>query len=269
MDKELSDDLERIDEEINTATSRLSLISSTKKKEPPRMLIYGVHGIGKSTFASNKKFKPIFLPTEDGLAGLEVDAFPLAKTWEDVLLNVSSLLREEHGYKTLVLDSIDWAEKLIQADVAKELNFTDISDVPYGRGYNHAVSKCKRLLTGLNKLREEKKMQIILIGHALVKRFDSPITEPYDRYRPALHDKVAQMVQEWCDVVGFVNYRTVIKKTDVGFGQEKSRAIGSGERVLFLEERPAFQAKNRYSLPPEVDFDLDNLVNLIMKKGDK
>jgi hypothetical protein len=56
-------------------------------------------------------------------------------------------------------------------------------------------------------------------------------------------------VREWADAVLFANYRTVIKKEDVGFKKEHVRGIGTGERLLYTSEKPAYMAKNRYAFP--------------------
>jgi hypothetical protein len=59
---------------------------------------------------------------------------------------------------------------------------------------------------------------------------------------------------EWCDVLGFANHSIATKTTDAGFNKKIIRGIGTGERVLYLEERPGFLAKNRYGLPPSITF---------------
>lgn len=92
-------------------------------------------------------------------------------------------------------------------------------------------------------------MVCILIAHTEIKRFDSPETEPYDRYQPKLQTRSSALVREWCDAVLFANYRTIVKKDDVGFNKTVSRGISTGERLLFTSERPAYMAKNRYNLP--------------------
>ncbi|MDR0869400.1 MAG: ATP-binding protein [Planctomycetaceae bacterium] len=46
--------------------SLLQTIQTGKAQAPPRLLIYGTEGIGKSTFGASAP-KPIFIPTEDGL----------------------------------------------------------------------------------------------------------------------------------------------------------------------------------------------------------
>ena len=82
---------------------------------------------------------------------------------------------------------------------------------------------------------------------------DSPDSEPYDRYQIKLQDRAAALLQEQADIVGFLDYRKSIRKADVGFNKKVARAEGTGQRVLYLEERPAFLAKNRYGMPPAID----------------
>jgi AAA domain len=92
-------------------------------------------------------------------------------------------------------------------------------------------------------------MTVIQIAHTEIRRFDSPEHEPYDRYVIKLHARAAALLQEHSDVVLFANYRISTVKADVGFNKKVTRALGSGERVLYTAERPAFLAKNRFGLP--------------------
>lgn len=104
----------------------------------------------------------------------------------------------------------------------------------------------------LDKLNEQKKMAIVLVGHALVKKFDAPDTESYDRYRLDMNDKSASVIKDWCDVILFANYKVYTKSEDAGFNKTSHKGLGGDERVLYTEERPAFWAKNRYGLPFEL-----------------
>jgi hypothetical protein len=103
----------------------------------------------------------------------------------------------------------------------------------------------------------------VLIAHCEIKRFDSPETEPYDRYQPKLQARSSALVREWCDAVLFANYRTLIKKAEVGFNKEVSRGISTGERLLYTSERPAYMAKNRYALPESIPLAWEAFVNAI------
>ena len=60
-------------------TNLLETIQTGRQSKPPRVLLYGVEGIGKSTFGSEAP-KPIFIQTEDGLDEIDCDRFPLATT---------------------------------------------------------------------------------------------------------------------------------------------------------------------------------------------
>jgi hypothetical protein len=98
-------------------------------------------------------------------------------------------------------------------------------------------------------------MQIILIAHARIEKFDNPETESYDRYVPRLNKHASALVQEWCDEVLFATYRVHTKHTDEGFNRKRTQGIGTGERIVRTTERPAHVAKNRLSLPDEFPLD--------------
>ncbi|MFZ9189604.1 MAG: ATP-binding protein [Schleiferiaceae bacterium] len=225
----------------------------------PRLMVYGVEGIGKSTFAAAAP-KPIFILTEDGLGSLQVDHFPLATKYEDVLTAIQSLYTEKHDFETVALDSVDWLENLIWRDVESK---HDAKDLAYGKGAVIAADRMRQVLDGLNALRNERGMAVILIAHTQIKRFDSPETEPFDRYQPKMQDRTSALVREWCDAVLFANYKTVIKKDDVGFNKTVSRGVTTGERLLFTNERPAYMAKNRYGLPDSIPFSWTEFVAAI------
>jgi hypothetical protein len=214
----------------------------------PRVLVYGVEGIGKSTFAAGAP-SPVFIQTEDGLGSLAVDHFPVANKVSDVLDAISTLFDGGHDFKTVVIDSLDWLETLIWRDIEAKY---DAKDLAYGKGAMIAADKWREILDGLTALRNDRGMAVILIAHTEIKRFDSPETEPYDRYQPKLQARSSALVREWCDAVLFANYKTMIKKDDVGFNKTVSRGITNGERLLFTSERPAYMAKNRYSLPESI-----------------
>ncbi|NGZ05126.1 MAG: ATP-binding protein [Magnetococcales bacterium] len=238
----------------------ISLASLNRQQAllPPRILVYGVAGVGKSTLAACSP-KPVFILTEDGLGLLQVTNFPISRTFGEVLEALDSLLAEQHDFESVVMDSVDWLEPLIWAEVCRINRVNSIEDMGYGKGYVAALDLWRMYLERLNRLRAEKNMVVIQIAHATIRRFDSPEHEPFDRYDVKLHQKAAALVQEHSDCVLFANYRIATTKADVGFGQRVNRAVGTGERVLFTQERPAFLAKNRYGLPPEMSMEWSTL----------
>ena len=226
----------------------LAQLTRANTPKPPRILIHGVAGVGKTTFAAEAS-KPVFVQTEDGLGTIPAASFPLARTFEEVLESLASLYTEDHDFKTVVIDSVDWLEPLVWGKACRDNGWGSIEDAGYGKGYVAALSLWRQYIDGLNALRDDRGMTVVQIAHTDIKRFDSPEHDPYDRYVIKLHTRAAALMQEHSDIVLFANYRISTVKADVGFNKKVNRAMGSGERVIHTAERPAFLAKNRYGLP--------------------
>lgn len=226
----------------------LSSISKTRRAaQPPRVIVHGAQGVGKSTFAASAH-APIFLPFEDGLTGLEVDAFPRLTSYEEAMDALRVLAKEQHDYGTVVIDSLDWLEPLVWAKVAAAHGKASIEDIPYGKGYAEALPLWRGIFDALNWLREQRSMAVILIAHSQVKRFEAPDSEPFDRYELKLHKGASALAVEWADIVGFAHHETAIKKDSTGF-TTRARGVATGRRMLRVAETPACVAKNRYALP--------------------
>lgn len=232
----------------------LSSLKKTGVARPPRIVVYGTHGIGKSTFAAQAP-NPVFIQTEEGLDAINVTAFPLCQSFEEIMEAIGSLAEEDHDFGTVVIDSADWAEQLVHKRVAKDNNVNTIDAIGYGRGYKAAADYWKQILEGLDHLRSAKNMQVILLAHTQVKRFDDPLADPYDRYQLDLHHGSASLIAEWCDILMFANQQYSTIKSDVGFNQKVTRAVGNGNRVLYTQERPGWQAKSRWPLPDQLPLD--------------
>jgi len=230
----------------------LSDIVTEHKRLPPRIVIYGPHGVGKTTFACSSS-RPIVIRTEDGLGTLSTPAFPLASDLSEVSGAIDALRSEDHKYRTVVVDSVDWLEPLVWSAVCREHNVTNIESVGggFGKGYVAADERWKWFLDSLTALRT-RGMTVILIAHSEIRRFDAPDTEPYDRYQPKLHKRASALVQEWADVIGFAHLDVFTQKTDTGFNKKVTRGTTTGARILSLHEQPAYLAKTRYPLPESV-----------------
>ena len=215
---------------------------------PPRLLTYGVAGVGKTLFATSAP-RPVVVQTEDGLGTISASTFGVLRSFDEVMEALGSLYTEAHDFETLVVDSLDWLEPLVWQHTAQTHNQPDIESFGYGKGYLAALDTWRSFLDGVNALRDERGMGVILIAHAEIKRFDSPETEPYDRYQPKLHRSASALVQEHVDAVLFANYRISTLKSDVGFNKKVVRGVSGGDRLLHTVERPAFLAKNRFGLP--------------------
>ncbi len=246
----------------------LEHVTSGRRPAPRRVLLYGTQGIGKSSFAACSP-KPIFVQTEDGLGEIECDKFPLATRFDQVMKSLEALYTEGHPYRTVVVDSLDWLERLVWEEVCKEKGVGSIEDIGYAKGYVFSITYWKTFLEGLSALRNDKSMTVVLIAHARIERFENPETESYDRYVPRLHRLASQIIQEWCDEVLFATYKVFTKQTKEGFDRTRTQGISTGERIIRTVERPAHVAKNRLNLPEELPLDWNAYAQYITHEGGK
>ena len=230
-------------------------ITRGKKIVPRRVLLYGTHGIGKSSWAAQAP-DVLFLNLEDGLNDIDVNKTEHLIRLEQVMEALTYLATQKHDFKWVAIDSVDWLEALIHAEVAREAGKATIGDIGYGAGYKSAMAYWDKILTMLDWLRTEaeRKLGVILLAHTAVKKYTDPMTDSYDRYQPALHETAAATLQEWCDEVLFASYRVHTRKQDEGFGKERVIAGGSGERLIRCTETPGALAKNRLTMPETIDF---------------
>jgi len=225
----------------------LKSISKTRRVRAPKIVIVGQGKIGKTTFAAMAP-KAIGILTEDGADAVDANAFPLATSLADVYSAVATLINQDHDFQTLFIDSLDWLEPLVQDHVCKTNNWKNIEQPGFGKGYVAAAEEWRNLLSGLEVLRADKGMGIILIAHDKIKRIEDPLTEGFDSHVLKLHDRAGALVQEWADVIGYAGYRIFTSKTDAGFGNKETKATTTGERILHVEPHPAHCGGNRFGL---------------------
>lgn len=236
------------------------LVRTGIQSKPPRIVLHGPHGIGKSTFGASAP-SPIFLITEDGLTNIDVSHFDLPQNLDEVFKNMGLIINEAHEFKTFVLDTLDWLENLIWEKVCTDNNVESIESIGYGKGYGYAMAYWERFINGLERMRD-KGMVCLLLAHNEIKTFSPPDSTAYDRYQIKLNKLAAAKIEEWADAVLFCNYKVYVTTEK---GKKVGKAVG-GKRVIYTEGKPAWKAKNRYSLPEEMEFNFDELITHI-KKG--
>lgn len=235
-------------------------ISKGKKIIPYKVVIYGAEGIGKTTFAS--KFPaPVFIDTEDSTARMDgVDRFDGIKTLDEVNLAIETLRTEDHSYQTLVIDTFDKLELMINDKVCEEQKVTGIEAIGYGKGYTYVAEKVNKLLGALDALRMAKGMNIVIVCHAQMRKFEQPDEMgAYDRWELKLSKKAAPMIKEWADMVLFANYKTFVIKDG------SSNKAQGGKRVMYTTHNPCWDAKNRDGLPDQCEFDFAPIAHLFGK----
>ncbi len=239
--------------------SILDEIQTGMNPGPIKMNIAGTDGIGKTTFAAGAP-NPIFIKTEEGTRYVNTSSFPLCESYEDLMKRLKQLVQEEHHFKTVIIDTTDWAEKLIQEEVCRQKNVASIEDIGFGKGYTMVAEGFQKIFRALDILNDKKNMNVILLSHVAIRTFADPEREPYDRWELNLHKKVSSKIREWVDFNLFANHQIRVTKSGQGFN-EKSRALAMGERMLFTKFSPSFDAKSRVPLPDKIELKWDAFIN--------
>lgn len=235
------------------APNRMTLASITKGRQqrPIRLLLYGVEGVGKSTFGAAAP-RSIFLAAEEGTGHLDVERFPAPSTADEVFAAVSTLATTDHEFKTLVVDTVDWLEPLFWAGICKRDGMADIEAYGYGKGYVAALDEWRRFLAAVERLRAAKGMNVIFLAHSWIKPFKNPAGEDYDRWELKLHPKAGGLLKEWSDVVLFANHEELAVKDK---RTKRVRGVSTGARLIYTARTAAYDAKNRYDLPESMPLD--------------
>ena len=245
------------------AGRQLSLADVTSKGSglPNRYILHGVEKVGKTSFGAQFP-KPVFLQTkgETGLETLidsgrlkETPHFPELQSWEELLSAIQELRTGEHDFKTVVIDTLNGAERLCHEHVcARDFqgDWGERGFAGYQRGFEVSLADWRLLLSELDALRSERHIMPLCLCHTKIKTFSNPEGADYDRYRPDMHDKTWGLSHKWADVVLFVNFETFVNENDP---KKKGKASTSQARILYTERHAAYDAGNRLGLPAEIN----------------
>lgn len=235
-------------------------ITRGKRARAQKVVIYGPEGIGKSTFAAEFP-NPIFIDTEGSTDNMDVARLDKPTSWTMLVNEIAFIKANPTECGTLVIDTIDWAESMAVADVCAQHGKKGIEDFGWGKGYTYVQEEMGRFLNSLSDL-VDMGINVVLTAHAQIKKFEQPDEMgSYDRYELKLGQKTgsktAPLVKEWADMVLFANYKTLVMTAENG----KKKAQG-GERVMYTNHRPAWDAKNRHGLPDELPFNYSGIAHI-------
>ena len=243
-------------------------------KLPPRVLLLGVPKIGKTSFGAQAE-NAVFLPTENGCSQIDgLQYFPKATSWNEAIENVKALGTEDHDRKWLVVDTLDGLAELCCEDVMKN----DFKNSPalfnnYKAGYDVAANQFKYFFTLIDRLREVKKMGIIMLCHVGTQSEKSPIGNDFSKYTGSIYKTMWAIPRNECDIIGLACHDFNVIGADPSKVQKGKAKASSDERFILFKGTPALDIGCRagYEMPEKIRLDWGefktHLANSFGKKG--
>ena len=234
-------------------------ISQGKIARPLRVVVDGVEGVGKTTFVSHFP-DPLFIDLENGTDSMDVKRTQKPQSWQELLQLIRDIVADPSLCRTLVVDTGDWAETLCIKYICEKFRKNGLEGFDYGRGYVYLREEFENLLIELDKAIAAG-INVVITAHVQIKKFELPDEQgAFDRYSLKLSKNVSPIVQEWCDIQLFANFKTYVIATDKQGSNHK--ASGGSKRVMYASHTASFDAKNRHGLPDEMDFDFKCIAHL-------
>ena len=228
-------------------------IQRGKRHTPVRAVIYGTEGIGKSTLAAAFP-SPVILDTEEGTHHLDVARVSIG-SWDELRAAVAEIGSKPSEFRTVVIDSADWAERLLTEQLLRENKWASIESAGYGKGFTMLAEAFGRFLTQCDALIGVG-LNVAFVAHSKVQRTSPPdMADGFDRYELKLTKQTAPLLKEWCDLLCFCNYKTAVSEGSDG----RKKATGGKRRLMHLERAAAWDAKNRYGLDAELPMTIESL----------
>lgn len=233
-------------------------VISGKLQNAKKVVLYGPEGVGKSSLAASFP-SPLFIDPEGSTTELDVQRLAKPTSWQMIEQQVEWAKSQIGTYKTLVIDTADWAEKLLSHSIASKAGKSSIEDFGYGKGFVFLEEEFGKFLNKLSDL-TELGMHVVLVAHSQIVKFEQPDEMgAYDRYQLKLSKKVAPLVKEWADMLLFLNYKTFSVAADENGKKHKAQG---GRRMIYTTHHPAWDAKNRQGLPDELPLEYGAIAHI-------
>ena len=185
----------------------------TMKSEPiseigdMSFLIYGEKKIGKTSLASQFP-NALFLAFEKGYSGLSIYVEPMFNKkqrtdWRKFVSFIDLLIKEDHEFRTVVIDTVDEAYSACMEYVCEVEGWTHPSEGPYGKGWK-AVEK--EFSTQIGRLVNCSKFGTIFLSHAVEKEFLERTGGKYDKIIASMPDQARKLICAVSDCIIFYGY---------------------------------------------------------------
>ncbi len=229
-------------------------VTSTRQTKALKVVVYGPEGIGKTTFANNFP-QPVYIDTEGSTNFIDGQKLPDPTSWIMLLEELEYLKSTSGIARTIVIDTMDWAENLAKQHLMAKNNWDAIDASSYGTRYVALADEIGKLLNKLSEL-VELNYNVVLLAHSETKKHELPDElGAFDRYVLKLERRDASLVKEWADMILFANFKTTV----ITDSKTNSKKATGGQRVMYTTHKPTWDAKNRLGLADELPFDYEQI----------
>ena len=235
--------------------SLMNALITSNRLMPPKIIVYGQPGVGKTTLAAEAG--ALLIDCENGAGVIPgLTRTPYLKTWLEMKawLTELALNGPPEGVNVVAIDTLDWMcsriveHVVIDLDPKSEGDITNTIGTAHG-GYYKAREIVQNivsrdLLPILNAICANG-AAILLLAHAANTKITVP--EGYDlrMAAPDTPEFLTPLFVEWADAVLFATANT------------------DGSRSFITEWQPTILAKNRHSLPNPLQFSWRSLMDAI------
>lgn len=258
----------------------MSILSQATKPKvaPPIITIVGDPGTGKTSLAATFP-KPIILPFESVDAAFQSytdeeapAVLPLVdnpnkqrgySAYNQARQVLIELYKEEHDYKTLIIDSVTAMNLKFEKEIAQNDNVDTVANAAGGfhKGYQVLKDYHLNIMEMCQKLAQHRNMTIIFLAHTGVEKMKNDPTETsnYTVKSLNMHEDSAHVYISYSDAVLYIEQPKIImgaqhnrkgEQTSTGraIAQDKRQIIASAEGMAGYG-----YAKNRFGMPSTID----------------
>ena len=230
-----------------------------RSKKPETIVFYGGPGVGKTTLAAEFP-KALFVQTEDGSGDLEITSATdgIVTTADEFMAILRAVHGQEHDFETLVIDSLDCLEPLLNRACCAANGWQSLEDPGYGKGYVEAQRQWSDagsktgVLDWIEAIKRDRGMNIVLIAHTAIRRVEDPDHAAYDQNTLRLHKMTIPTIIYHTDIIGYVHTVKTVAESVKGSQEKRNRVFGNGQRAILFEDRPTAIAKKRHLSMPAV-----------------
>lgn len=229
-----------------------------------KTVIYGQEGVGKTSLAANFP-GAVFIDCEGSTSKMNVRRLPKPTSWEMLKQEMEYILQshKEKGYKTVNIDTFDWAERLALQELCDVHNVKGIEGFGYGAGWQYEAEKIGRFLDSTERLIQAG-ININLLCHAITRKTSLPeIDSEFDHWELKLGNKttnkIAPLLKEWSDMTLFLAFQTNVIATD---DKGKKHKATSCNRVMYTTKTAWWDAKNRFGLSEKLPLDYSAIAHI-------